>query len=149
MSCLAYLPVSHSYWQESHVCLLLHAIDIDAFKPHQQAVDTTHWLFPVTRACTGPLCSKWGTWCNSFVWSSRCLNLLWDWHGLQGKSEEPESEGPPVGTSGDWVALDSGKSFAWSAQQHGSLQQQVEALEKLIQQQGQQVCPLSPLTSAD
>ncbi|DBA81104.1 TPA: COP9 signalosome complex subunit 8 [Trebouxia sp. C0005] len=56
----------------------------------------------------------------------------------QRKSEEPASEGPPVGSSEDWVVLDSGKSFAWSAKQHGSLQQQINAMEKLIQQKGQQ-----------
>ncbi len=59
---------------------------------------------------------------------------------LQGKSNEPSSETPPVGTSEEWVALDSGKSFAWSTKQHGSLSQQIEAMQKLIQQQGQQVC---------
>ena len=64
---------------------------------------------------------------------------LYDDLVLQRKSDEPVSEGPPVGTSEDWVVLDSGKSFAWSAKQHGSLQQQIDAMEKLIQQQGQQV----------
>lgn len=56
---MAYLPVSHSYWQESHVCLLLCVIDIDAFKLHQQAVDTARRLFPLTTACTG-LCAADG-----------------------------------------------------------------------------------------
>lgn len=45
-----------------------------------------------------------------------------------------------VGSSEDWVVLDTGKSYAWSAQQTGTLQQQADALERLIQQQGQQVC---------
>ena len=69
-------------------------------------------------------------------------HMLYDgpiFDALQGKSDEPASESAPVGTSEDWVALDSGKSFAWSAKQHGSLQQQIEALEKLILQQQQQV----------
>ncbi len=66
-------------------------------------------------------------------------SLLYDDLVLQRKSEEPASEGPPIGTSEDWVVLDSGKSFAWSAKQHGSLQQQIDAMEKLIEQQGQQV----------
>ena len=60
--------------------------------------------------------------------------------GLQGGSGEEQSGSTPVGTSEDWAVLDSGKSFAWSPQQHETLQQQLEALEKLIQQQGQQVC---------
>ena len=64
---------------------------------------------------------------------------LYDDHVLQRNPEEPVSEGPPVGSSEDWVVLDSGKSFAWSAKQHGSLQQQIDAMEKLIQQQGQKV----------
>ena len=64
---------------------------------------------------------------------------LYDDLVLQRTSDEPASEGPPIGTSEDWVVLDSGKSFAWSAKQHGSLQQQIDAMEKLIQLQGQQV----------
>jgi hypothetical protein len=77
---------------------------------------------------------------------------LYDDLVLQRKSEEPVSVGPPVGSSEDWVVLNSGKSFAWSAKQHGSLQQQIDAMEKLIQQQGQQVQhilePMPPLTTA-
>ena len=45
----------------------------------------------------------------------------------------------PFGTSEDWVVLDSGKSFAWSAQQQGSHREQLGALRKLIEQQQQQV----------
>lgn len=52
----------------------------------------------------------------------------------------------PVGTSEDWVVLDTGKSFNWSAQQTGTLQQQADALERLIQQQGQQVCYIQTLS---
>lgn len=80
---------------------------------------------------------------------------LYDDLVLQRKSDEPVSEGPPVGTSEDWVVLDSGKSFAWSAKQHGSLQQQIDAMEKLIQQQGQQVqhildlMPLLTITTSE
>ena len=79
---------------------------------------------------------------------------LYDDLVLQRKSEEPASEGP-VGSSEDWVVLDSGKSFAWSAKQHGSLQQQIDAMEKLIQQQGHQVqhtlelMPLLTITTSE
>lgn len=58
---------------------------------------------------------------------------------LQGRTDEQRDVSSPVGTSEDWAILDSGKSFTWSAQQQGTLQQQFEALDKLIQQQGQQV----------
>lgn len=58
---------------------------------------------------------------------------------LQDRTDEQRDVSSPVGTSEDWAILDGGKSFTWSAQQHGTLQQQVEALDKLIQQQGQQV----------
>ena len=51
----------------------------------------------------------------------------------------------PVRTSEDWVVLDSGKSFAWSAQQQGSPQEQLETLRKLTKQQQQQVQPPSLL----
>lgn len=40
----------------------------------------------------------------------------------------------------DWVALDSGNSFAWSAQQHGSHREQLDVLRKLIEQQQQVQC---------
>jgi len=76
---------------------------------------------------------------NSTPQLSSYVSHPYDDRVLQRKSEEPASEGPPVGSSEDWVVLDSGKSFAWSAKQHGSLQQQIDAMEKLIQQQGQQV----------
>lgn len=68
-----------------------------------------------------------------------CCVLSNTWN-LQGGFDKQQSANTPVGTSEDWMILDSGKSFAWSAQQHGTLQQQLEALDKLIQQQGQQVC---------
>ena len=68
------------------------------------------------------------------------LCLSKGWSVLQGRTDEQRDVSAPVGTSQDWIVLDSGKSFAWSAQQHGTLQQQFEALDKLIQQQGQQVC---------
>lgn len=52
--------------------------------------------------------------------------------------ETAEGDGAPIGTSEDWVVVDSGKSFAWSAKQHGTLQQQFDAIEKLVQHQMQQ-----------
>ena len=60
---------------------------------------------------------------------------------MQANSNEviAESPGEPIGNSEDWVAVDSGKSFAWSAHQHGTLQQQFDAIEKLVQHQIQQV----------
>ena len=69
-----------------------------------------------------------------------CCVLSNTWNHLQRGFDKQQSANTPVGTSEDWMILDSGKSFAWSAQQHGTLQQQLEALDKLIQQQGQQVC---------
>lgn len=62
------------------------------------------------------------------------------WRCLQEGSGQQQPADQPVETSEDWVALDTGKSFVWSAQQTGTLQQQADALERLIQQQGQQVC---------
>ena len=64
---------------------------------------------------------------------------LFDWLAVQAKAVYSSPEAGPVGTSGDWIVVDSGKSFAWSAKQHGTMQQQVDALEKLIRQQSQQV----------
>ena len=58
---------------------------------------------------------------------------------MQAGTVDQQTADSTVGTSEDWIVLDSGKSFAWSPEQHGSLQQQVEALEKLIHQQGKQV----------
>ena len=60
---------------------------------------------------------------------------------MQVNSDEvpSESTGEAIGTSEDWVVVDSGKSFAWSAKQHGTLQQQFDAIEKLVQHQSQQV----------
>ena len=60
---------------------------------------------------------------------------------MQANSNEETAEGigEPIGTSEDWVVVDSGKSFAWSAKQHGTLQQQYDAIEKLVQHQIQQV----------
>ena len=62
-----------------------------------------------------------------------------------GSNESPAVASLPVRTSEDWVVLDSGKSFAWSARQQGSPQEQLETLRKLIEQQQQQVQPPSLL----
>lgn len=64
-----------------------------------------------------------------------------------GSNESPAVASLPVRTSEDWVVLDSGKSFAWSAQQQGSPQEQLETLRKLIEQQQQQVQPFLCLGS--
>lgn len=40
-------------------------------------------------------------------------------------------------TTEDWVALDSGKSFAWSSQQQGSYREQLDVLRKLVEQKQQ------------
>lgn len=54
-------------------------------------------------------------------------------------SQNTAQSSAPVRTSEDWVVLDSGKSFAWSAQQQGSHREQLGALRKLLEQQQQQV----------
>ena len=54
-------------------------------------------------------------------------------------SQNTAQSSTPVGTSEDWVVLDSAKSFAWSARQQGSHREQLGALRKLIEQQQQQV----------
>ncbi|KAL3148770.1 COP9 signalosome complex subunit 8 [Trebouxia sp. C0009 RCD-2024] len=71
---------------------------------------------------------------------------LWDQRKAERARVRAQKEGSgvqqaafvAVGSSEDWIVLDTGKSYAWSAQQTGTLQQQADALEKLIQQQGQQ-----------
>ena len=58
---------------------------------------------------------------------------------MLGGSQNTAESSAPGGTSEDWVVLDSGKSFAWSAQQQGSHWEQLDALRKLVEQQQQQV----------
>lgn len=60
---------------------------------------------------------------------------------LQGQLDENGAalaSNQPVGASEDWVVLDSGKSFAWSAKQQGSAREQLEALRNIIGKQQQQ-----------
>lgn len=133
------------------------------FRLIQQSPAWSSQCLGYTSLCTGlhamqKLCCSYShvhqhcTLQNSTSQLSNYVIHLYDDLVLQRKSEEPVSVGPPVGSSEDWVVLNSGKSFAWSAKQHGSLQQQIDAMEKLIQQQGQQVQhilePMPPLTTA-